>query len=579
MQPGRIRFSRWDGGPVETAKAFLSGWDGFNPPIPDYLFVMTNWYRPSTIPFLRSADINLVWVTFSVGFSIPTERRQREMLRDYMEQCHRQGIHVMAYESVANLFWEDMYQHVPESKQWVAVAADGEPVPYGAGNYAKMGRVTRYMADLTKLQWRDYLKRRIDLAIEAGADGVMYDNCASLRLADTFQDLMQHALSRKKDFLLMANFHRHDFILNRLVNAITTEEGGEAGIFTDKTLSAARYRWPSERKTMRPVEGGYLANNIGRFRIFENLGEGWKPVMIESRVREVGIPETHVMSAARHQLVMAENMMVGVANELFIEGRFAYGLWYAEPEILRVWNAIGQYNRFFAAQEQYYRDARSLASLAVVLDNRSEGEAILNGLAGRNVLYHVLYEHELSTAKLRPYAAVALLTADMVRDRALSALEQYVRGGGRLFAAAPSARQDENGRPRPKPAWFGQKHGQGEAVSWERVPPVDELAAALRAADRSPPARVDAPPGLLYNVTEQPSAARRLVHLTNYLPHSVGKVVVTVPGRYEVKLLTPDDPCERPRVHHRNDTTEIELPGLKIYSLLVLSKDKTSTGR
>ena len=92
---------------------------------------------------------------------------------------------------------------------------------------------------------------------------------------------------------------------------------------------------------MRPLEGGYLANNIGRFRIFENLSEGWKPVMIESRVREVGIPETHVMTGPRHQLVMAENMMFNVATELFIEGRFAYGLWYAEPEILRVWTAIG----------------------------------------------------------------------------------------------------------------------------------------------------------------------------------------------------------------------------------------------
>ena len=170
----------------------------------------------------------------------------------YIDQCHRQGIHVMAYESVANLFWEDMYQHVPESKHWVAIGRDGKPVPYGAGNYAKMGRITRYMADLANPQWRDYLKRRIDLAIEAGADGIMYDNCASLRLADTFQDLMHYALGRKKDFLIMANFHRHDFILNRLLNAITTEEGGEAGIFTDKTLAAARYRWPTERQTMRP---------------------------------------------------------------------------------------------------------------------------------------------------------------------------------------------------------------------------------------------------------------------------------------------------------------------------------------
>src|SRR6516165_3987373 len=55
-KPGRIRFTRWDGGPIETAKAFLSGWAGFNPPIPDYLYVMTNWYDPRTIGLLRDAS-------------------------------------------------------------------------------------------------------------------------------------------------------------------------------------------------------------------------------------------------------------------------------------------------------------------------------------------------------------------------------------------------------------------------------------------------------------------------------------------------------------------------------------------
>ena len=71
-RPGSIRFARWDGGPIETAKAFLSGWPGMNPPIPDYLYVMTNWYDPSTIQLLRDAHVNLIWVTFSNGFSIPT---------------------------------------------------------------------------------------------------------------------------------------------------------------------------------------------------------------------------------------------------------------------------------------------------------------------------------------------------------------------------------------------------------------------------------------------------------------------------------------------------------------------------
>ncbi len=47
-----MRFSRWDGGRIETAKAFLSGWPGLNPPNPDYLYTMTNWYDPKTVQLL-----------------------------------------------------------------------------------------------------------------------------------------------------------------------------------------------------------------------------------------------------------------------------------------------------------------------------------------------------------------------------------------------------------------------------------------------------------------------------------------------------------------------------------------------
>ena len=48
-KPGRIRFARWDGGRIETAKAMLSGWPGFNPPDPNRLETMTNWYHPETV--------------------------------------------------------------------------------------------------------------------------------------------------------------------------------------------------------------------------------------------------------------------------------------------------------------------------------------------------------------------------------------------------------------------------------------------------------------------------------------------------------------------------------------------------
>jgi hypothetical protein len=585
-RPGQVSFARWDGGPLETAKAMLSGWPNFNPPNPDYLYAMTNWYDPSTIGLLRRAGVNTVWVTFSNGFSIPTEQRQREMLRTYIAGCHRQAIHVMAYESAANLFCEDMYEHVPQSRQWVSLGKDGQPLPYGAANYSQMGRVTRHMADMGNPEWRRYVKRRIDLAIEAGADGVMYDNALANHLADFFQDIMRHALGRKPDFLIMANFHARHYILNRLLNAITTEDGGEAGIFSDANLQRpvsrvsghdVPNRLLAQRRTMLPVEGGYLADNIGRFRVFENLSEGWKPVMIESGAREAGERMTHVMSAPRHQLVLAEGMMFNVATELFVEGRFAYGLWYGEPEIMKIWDAIGQYNRFFAENRPYYVGAKSLAALAVVLDNRSEGVEMLNALAGRNVLYHVLYEHELTSERLKPYAAVALLGAEMVRDEALAALGQYVRSGGKLFMAPGAARSNELGEHRREtPAWFGKKSGDGQSTCWQQLPAVDELARQLQTAARVPPVRLQAPPSVLYNVTEQSSAGRRIVHLLNYSPRPAQRVIVSVEGHYgQVTLLTPDGPSSAPRVRQTSDQRmEIEIPRLTIYALLVLGHDR-----
>jgi hypothetical protein len=576
-QPGRISFSRWDGGPIETAKAFLSGWPGFNPPIPDYVHVMTNWYHPSTVEFLRRANINLIWVTFSNGFSIPTERRQRDMLRTYIDLCHRHGIHVIAYESVANMFWEDMYEHEPQSRHWVSIGKDGKPVPYGAADPTKMGRVTRYMADLSNPRWRDYLLQRIDLAIDAGADGIIYDNAYSAHLVDVFTKIMRHALGKKKDFLVMANFHRAHFILNRLLNAITTEEGGEAGVFTgEKTIiERGRWdsgRWMSERKTMLRVEGGYLANNIGLLRVFENLSEGWKPVAIESNERERGERFTHVMSGPRQQLTLAESMMFNVASELFVEGRVAHGLWHGEPEVVKTWEAVGLYNRFFASNRQYYTGARSQAALAIVLDNRSEGIAILNALAGRKVLFNVLYEHELTCDRLQRFSAVVLLTAESMRREALTALEQYVHSGGKLFVATRTATSDEFGRRREPPAWFGQSSGKGQIVRWEKLPDVDELARQLLAASPLPTVRVQSPPSVLYNLTEQPQAGRRMVHLLNYSAKPAQSVVVSVNGHFNhVTALLPEGSSETPpMVRTVENRTEIELSRLKIYALLVL---------
>ena len=55
-RPGGSASAAGTAGRSRRPRPFLSGWPGFNPPIPDYLYVMTNWYQPSTIRFLRDGQ-------------------------------------------------------------------------------------------------------------------------------------------------------------------------------------------------------------------------------------------------------------------------------------------------------------------------------------------------------------------------------------------------------------------------------------------------------------------------------------------------------------------------------------------
>jgi hypothetical protein len=259
-----------------------------------------------------------------------------------------------------------------------------------------------------------------------------------------------------------------------------------------------------------------------------------------------------------------------------MEGTFGHDLFRDVPEAKLAWEAIGRYNRFFADNEEYYVGARSVASLAVILDNSSEGVELLNGLAGRNVAYDVLYEHDVTPGKLKPYAAVALLTAQMVRDRSVKALEEYLAGGGKVVAAGNVATQDERGSSRPQPSFLRSKTGRGECIYLEKLPPIDELARTLIAADRRPLVSVVAPKGVLYNFVEQPKTGRVIVHLLNYTLKRAEKIKIAVEGRYgPVRLLSPDGvPEQVRRLTSSGPFTELEIPQLSIYSVLILEPQR-----
>ncbi len=570
---GAIRFARWDGGRIEAAKAILSGWPNFWPPDPNVLYATDNWYNLKTIKLLKDVGINMIWVTFSNGFSNQTERLNQEQLKRYIAECHRQGIHVMAYESITNMFWQDMFKNVPESHNWPAIDKDGKPVPYGAAAYKKVGYISRYMADLSNPEWQSYLRKRVQLALDAGADGVDYDNNFTrniTQLMNIYEMIYKYGSARKRDFLLMGNFHQTSYVVNRLTNSMTTEDGTEPGIYDAAHLHRMR-----GRQYLLAADGGYLINNAGLFRALDALCEGWKPNLVEDGRREFGQREAKPMSPRRQQLAMAEAMSFGVADELFVEDALATGLWDHEPDAVALWKAIAQYNHFFATHESYYTATKSIAPVAVVLDDSTRGVDLLNGLAARNILFDVIYARDLTAEKLKHYSEVAVLTADSVSDKTLGLLENYVRQGGRLVVAGQSASLDQRGQKRARPSFFGQKLGKGECIYSAQIPPLDQLAQNMRTREQWKAPLIEAPGGVVYNVVAQPASHRVIVHLLNYGSNPATNIRIDLNQKYgSAMLLSPDLVREIPVTVRQQATgiNQITVPTLKIYSMLVLSQ-------
>ena len=98
-------------------------------------------------------------------------------MREQIKKAHRKGIKLIAYLSVTNSFWQEMFEAEPASKGWKQVNHDGQDVPYMAATYT--GIVTRVLMCVNQQPWRDYIKYKITKALEAGADGLFFDNLFS----------------------------------------------------------------------------------------------------------------------------------------------------------------------------------------------------------------------------------------------------------------------------------------------------------------------------------------------------------------------------------------------------------------
>lgn len=527
-RPGLLRVNDWMGGPIWSAQCTLLGLPGFFEANPRILYAETTRYDPRTVDLLERAHINWALVVWSGGFSNESERVQQDLLRVFMAECHRRGIHVTAYLSVSMMAVEDMIAHVSESRTWV-LEKDGQPVPYGAaGDYKKVGRITYYMADLRKQSWQEETLHRALGAVEAGADGVYFDNNFPNLYGPGGPELMGKfkarvlAEGRKRNphLIVTSNYHASSYFLARYENSVNAEDGIEPGVFHSDARGEITFQESHTEVAGIPVKDGRLILNAGLLRIVNAVSEGWRPAWVNYASLHVGDVFSDVFPPAHQKLAMAECRAFHTAYESLQNGKTYSDLFFGEKNAVENWEAIRLYNSFFKHHELLYTSPVSMAGTAVVINSESERHdlAFLNRLAARNVIYDVVYEHDASQATLSRYAVII---------------------------AAPSVRL--------RPGWR----------RYEAVPPAEIEAAS--------PARIAAPDSVIANVHGQSNTKHVLVHLLNYGDTPVAGIKVTVRGHFERGLiLSPDKVNANLRIRPAGEFTQILIPELKIYDLLIL---------
>jgi hypothetical protein len=515
---GSFSFARWDGGPIEVSKGILSGWPGFTVSDPQVIYATRNLYDPRTIELVERAHVNWIWVTWSTGFSNQTEEAQQVLLRSYIEECHRHGIHVTAYMSIGNIFWEDMFMRVPESKNWI-LKKNGQPIPYGAADYGAVGRVTRYMADLSLEAWQEYTLGRVMAAVNAGADGIVFDNSSSLYSRELLEQFTASALvearKRNPQVLLSSNYHWDTVIAARSENAITTEDGLEPGLYDSPGPPADRW---NQTPYFVKVPEGFLALNAGLLHTLWAVSEGVRPVTVEYGNRHSGDRFLNTFSAAHQKLALAECAAFHAVNEQFHESKTLRDLFFNEQAAVENWNAVAQYNSFFQQNAPIYQEPKSLAGVAVVIEAAVHDIAFLNTLAARNVIYDVVFEEDAKPENLARYPIVI---------------------------AAPSVGL--------RPGW----------KRFEDVPQKD--------LDAISPGNVFVPDWVVVNMHGQSQTNRMLIHLLNYADTPVFDFDVKVNGQFaSAHLLSPDIDSRSIPVFAEGQLTRIQIPELRVYDLVVL---------
>lgn len=565
LAQGKIRFARFDGGPIEVQKAIRSSWgEQFTPRQREVLGNLYGQYGDRMVELLKQAHVNFVWVTYSVGFSWQDEAAQRAAVREIVRKLHAHGIHVAGYMCAVSIFWQSMFKDVPQSVRWLMFDPQGFPYRYSGGRDK-----LRFIADVRNPEWVKYQEKRVGGMIDDGLDAIFFDNTGSPEwasnqsVADFFAQIRRFIRTKKHSNIpLFSNFGLSPsrITLNRYMNFTFDESWHEPGVWgTDWDVS-----------------------NIRRDRLLHGMLPSWKPVVSEYSIFHKGNRSSTFISAHSAKLSIAESAAFGTAYTWDMEGPFDAALVDHNPRALATWSAIGQYNRFLEDHSILYDGARNLTPLLIVIpDNYKIGFAWADNktspffdlLSQHSVLYSVLPANRIDKRKLDSYSGVIVPFFSALSPEEKQLIHNYLAGGGKTYIFAEPPVLSGLGCELSPPALVDQLAGNLKAQQ-------EILAKIASLVPDATQVEVTGPPHVLANVTSLDHGEGIVVHLLNYNPASVnhvnfrlvvGRRFSEVVGKQPI-LISPDSQTSArlTKVVWKGASLSATLPKLRTYAVVSL---------
>ncbi len=452
-EQGRFTFMRMDGGYLEQEKARRSDWgQTFSPAESQALGDLYAKNADQMIGLMKQANVTWVWVTWSNGWSHQYEAKQWQDLRPVIAALHKADIRVMAYLCTTTIFWENMFLDQSRSVTWLSFVPRDEPwvngrdlarppYPYTPEWRPRIYVGTnprRFVADVANPEWRDYVKFRVSAALDAGVDAFFFDNpfvgFAGTREVESFMADIQHFIKKVKNSpaLFSTNVGMSPRVLpvNDQCEVLVNEFGVEPGVY----------------------DGHWDTANIRKVRYLKGAC-GTKPHMYQTGTGTYrsGRREVAFMTPKSQKLAIAEAAALQSNFTNLLEGRFLGGLLHGDREALESWKAIGDYNRFLLAHQDFYANAQPVPELLVVASDQwpipfdwgQENGQVFDLLARESIQYDVLLLSRLSARDLAKYPTVLLPGIDSLPGPSLTLLQKYQREGGKIYAigGAPAGRE------------------------------------------------------------------------------------------------------------------------------------------